>query len=261
MLITRTMLLPLAGLPVLLLAACQAGTDVAPTAAASSRTDAPAAYGAVIETPAVASPLSERDLRERREFAEAIEGLTFREGSVEVAPVSAPDPARAAEHAAHGAREYELNHRTAAIKAYVLAVRNAPDDAPLYARLGDAFVAKGKTDMAIAAFRTAARLDEGLIEARVGYANTLAMEARTAEAIEAMEAVLALDPDNAIARERLAVWEYYEGNYAAAWEHVGHARRAGHPIPPQLIPLLERQMPDPAAGSHGGVDRARGGSR
>jgi len=76
----------------------------------------------------------------------------------------------------------------------------------------------------------------------------MARDAEYDHAIAHMQQVLGLDPEYAPAHERLAVWHYYRGDYAEAWDHVHAARDLGHDMPGQFMNLLTAQMPDPAAG-------------
>lgn len=193
-----------------------------------------------------AGPVSERDLAEQREFEEAIRGLSVADGFLQVQALGKADPARARQHFDEGLRLAETNQRASAIKAFADAVRTAPEEASLYIGLGDALVAKGKTDMATATYRSAARLDEGLLDARVKLATTLAMDSLYEEAIDAMNGVLSLDADHAFAHERLGIWHYYAGDYQQAWTHVHQQRRLRHAGVPQFVALLEKQLPDPA---------------
>ena len=104
---------------------------------------------------------------------------------------------------------------------------------------------KGKTDLAIATYRTVIDRDATHVTARIALARSLARVPRRPEAIEAMNEVLALDPANGRAHERLAIWHYYEGDLETAWRHVHAARDVDQALPPQFIVLLERKMTDP----------------
>ena len=55
----------------------------------------------------------------------------------------------------------------------------------------------------------------------------------------------AIDDDFARAHDRLAVWNYYTGEYAAAWQHLHLAESYGQAVPAQLVQLLQSRMPDP----------------
>ncbi len=227
--------------------ACQdTSSDVAYDSAPAAEvvTDGPAPAPAITSE---AGPVSERDLAEQREFEEAIRGLSVADGLLQVQPLGKADPARARQHFDEGLRLAETNQRAPAIKAFADAVRTAPEEASLYIGLGDALVAKGKAAMATATYRSAVGLDEGLLDARVKLATTLAMDSRYEEAIDAMNGVLALDADHAIAHERLGIWHYYAGDYQQAWAHVHQQRRLGRADVPQFVALLERQMPDPSS--------------
>jgi tetratricopeptide (TPR) repeat protein len=200
------------------------------------------------ETEIGISPVNERSRRSQAAWAAAIEGLNFETGRVVVEqPPAAGDVAEARRFLEQGEQEYAANRRTETVAACAAAVRAAPDLPEAYAALGQAMIAKGKTDLAIACYRTVIDLQPENIEARVELANALAREMRYEEATTEMEAVLGLDPAHGPAHERLAIWSYYDEDYATAWAHVRAARAAGHEMPPQFITLLSRKMAEPGA--------------
>jgi Flp pilus assembly protein TadD len=194
------------------------------------------------------SPVNERTRRSREAWAEAIRGLSFETGLVVVdEPPARSDVAAAQRFMEQSLAEQAANRRTEAVAACAAAVRAAPDLPEAHAALGRAMIMKGKTDLAIACYRTVISLRPENVEARVELAGALAREMRQEEAIAEMEAVLALDPDHGPAHERLAIWHYYGEDYAAAWAHVRAARAAGQEMPPQFITLLSGKMPEPGA--------------
>ena len=192
-----------------------------------------------------AMPVSSRDRREQEEFQEAIRGLSFDGGLVEVEAFTVRNVERAQERAMEGAELLELNRRTEAIKAYADAVRNAPDLAELYHGLGDALISDAKDVYALAAFRSAVEIDPDFVEARFSLAITLAMSNEQDSAIQQMQRVVQLDPDHGLAQERLAVWHYYNQDYSKAWQETHSAQDVGHAMPPQFLALLEAQAPEP----------------
>lgn len=197
---------------------------------------------------ASASPMNERDRERMAAWAEALEGLNFDSGVLDVEqPPAQSDLAAAAERIKQGDAEREVNHRIPAVKAYASAVRLAPDMPNAYLELGRALVAAGKLDEALATFRALVRLDPRSAQGRTELAMVLSMRKQMSEAVAEMNRVLEIDPSNAFAHERLAVWTYYQGDYKASWEHVHGTRRLGHEMPPQFLELLVKQMPDPSA--------------
>jgi tetratricopeptide (TPR) repeat protein len=227
----------------LLLVACESQTQVAGDPAVSE-TPTLATADPVVEG---ASPISERDRKRQREFREAIRGLHFEDGVLRVDALGRADAQQARAYVEEGRSYMATNQRTPSIRAMALAVRSDPGDPDLYMLLGDAFITKGKTEMAAASYRTASEMDPALVEPRVRLASTLARDQHLADAIETMNGVLELDPAHAFAHERLAIWNYYTGEYATAWTHVHASRRLGSDVPPQFEALLQKQMPDPAA--------------
>ena len=65
---------------------------------------------------------------------------------------------------------------------------------------------------------------------------------------EGLKEALRLDPACGPAHQRLAIWSYYQGDFAGAWKHVYAAREAGDPVPPQFLEQLRARMPEPGAG-------------
>ena len=203
-----------------------------------------AQYPSTSQTSA-AKPVSSRDRREQEEFQEAIRGLNFNGGLVQVEAFAVRNAERAHERAMEGAELLELNRRTEAIKAYADAVRNAPDLAELYHGLGDALISDAKDVYALAAFRSAVEIDPDFVEARFSLAITLSMINELDSAIQQMQRVVQLDPDHGLAHERLAVWHYYAQDYSKAWQETHSAQDLGHAMPPQFLALLEAQSPEP----------------
>lgn len=192
-----------------------------------------------------AKPISSRDQREQAEFQEAIRGLTFNEGLVEVEAFTVRNAQRALQRAAEGAELLDVNQNTEAIKAYTDAIRNAPDLAELYHGLGKALLSDAKDIYALAAFRSAVEIDPKFVEARMSLAITLAMTNQQDRAILQMHKVVQLDPINGLAHERLAVWHYYKNEYSKAWQETHSAQDLGHAMPPQFLLLLQAQAPEP----------------
>lgn len=191
------------------------------------------------------APVSERDLERQKAFADAIDGLRFDGGTITVDRRLPGDATDAQARFDEGETLMSTNRRTESIKAFAHAIRIAPNVPEFYIELGHALITKGKTAYAAAAYRTAADLDAENVDALSNLALTLARDGQDDEAIETMNAALAIDPDNGFAHERLAIWHYYAGHDDAAWEHVRQARRVGHPVPPQFVTLLERRSPQP----------------
>jgi tetratricopeptide (TPR) repeat protein len=183
-------------------------------------------------------------LKEAR-FREAVEGLDFDSGLVVVVEATGDDPRLARDYHEQGLERLESNRLTGALTMLARAVRTDPQYAPGYEGLGRALQAKGKGSYAIAAYRTALTLGPDNVTAQYGLASALARLDHRAEAIREMHRVLQLDPQHAQAHERLAIWYFYDGALAVAWQHVRAARDLGHEPPPQFIALLEARMPEP----------------
>ncbi|MCP3904655.1 MAG: tetratricopeptide repeat protein [Planctomycetes bacterium] len=224
-------------------------TAVVLTACASSETTTDrASTDAVTPAPtaAAASPVNVRDRQRAEAWAKAVRGLSFDTGLVVVEqPPATIDRDAVTASMELGADHLRNNRKTRAVGAYTSAVRADPESVEAHLGLANAMLVKGKIDLAIAGYRTARQLDPASVDARFGLADMLAREQRRDEAITEMETVVRLAPDDARAHERLAIWQYYDGDYASAWKHVHAARALDHRLPPQFIVLLERHMPEP----------------
>ena len=190
-------------------------------------------------------PVSSRDRREQEKFQEAIRGLNFNGGLVEVEAFTVRNVQRALQRATQGAELLDVNQSTEAIKAYADAIRNAPDLAELYHGRGLALLSDAKDIHALAAFRSAVEIDPKFVEARVSLALALAMSNEQDSAIQHMQRVVQLDPDHGLAHERLAIWHYYDQDYSKAWQETHSAQDLGHAMPPQFLALLEARAPEP----------------
>jgi Flp pilus assembly protein TadD len=186
-----------------------------------------------------ASPENERDQRRRERFIEALAGLRFDRGRVELLIEPGGNAAEAERLAAEGRAALEQNQSIGAIAAYAGAIRQRPDQPGLMIGLGDAMTRRGELRLAEVAYRTAALQDDHTAEPQFKLAMTLARLAENESAIRQMQRVIELEPAHAQAHERLAIWRYYAGEHEAAWAHVRAAEALGHTMPPQFIALLQ----------------------
>ncbi len=183
-----------------------------------------------------------QDFKEAR-FENAIAGLDFTTGVAFVVEPTGEDRGRAGVYYADGLERLAGNHLTGSIRLFAMAVRTDPDWTIAWNGLGRALQAKGKGEHAVAAFRTALAQDKEFAEGQYNLAFGLARLGRRADAIVEMNRLLELDPGNAAAHERLAIWYYYNGDDDAAWQHVHAARDLGREPPAQLVTLLEGRPP------------------
>jgi tetratricopeptide (TPR) repeat protein len=201
------------------------------------------------DEPGVAGPMNDKDRMEAERWARATRGLDFEAagGRVAVEPIFPRDEAAAERHLASADQLFAANRTMDAMEQYGLAARQDPDLADAYVGLGATLRVKGKLDRARAAFRTALDHDDRNLEARYQLAMALWEPATQQEAITEMNAVLAIDDGFAKAHERLAMWNYYVGDYETAWRQVHRVEELGQQMPPQFMALLKGQMTDPEA--------------
>jgi hypothetical protein len=196
-----------------------------------------------------APPYSSR--QERLEHALA--GLTFTSDYVEIdaqaaRSASGHDAEAFADRRCRDGQELlQRNDYVGAIAAYKEAVVAAPAFAAGYYGLGRALFAKEKPELAVVVFRTALRIDPGIADARFYLALGLEALARRQEAIAEYCRLLRIEPQHAAAYARLAIELYYSGEKDAALAAAETAARMGHPVPPQLWPLLNGRAPEPRA--------------
>lgn len=187
-----------------------------------------------------ASPI---ETYKKRVVREAMAGLRYDSGRVELDRATAPeldrlgDPAAASERREAGyASLGDYNNFLGAIRHFSDAVLTDPTDAQSYAGLGRALFLKGKVDESEAALRTALDLDATLPEPRALLASLLYGSGRRDAGIEQWRSVLTVvgeDPSDEHAdvrtetHERLATALYYAGDLAGAREHAAEAERRG----------------------------------
>jgi tetratricopeptide (TPR) repeat protein len=198
-----------------------------------------------------AMPEDPRGVLKEARFREAVKGLDFETGLVIVVEPTGDDRRQAVEYHTEGLQRLESNRLTGALTMFALTVRTDPDWPAAYNSLGKGLEVKGKSQYALAAYRTALSLDPGFAEAQYNLASALAGLGRHGEAIEEMLVALDLDPQRAEAHERLAIWYYYSEDPGSAWRHVHAARDLGREPPPHFVSLLEAEMPDPGTPAAG----------
>jgi len=188
-----------------------------------------------------------------RMVREAMEGVSYESGRVvvdadyasELEGVGNVEAARA-EHELGRTLLEERNDHLGAIRHLTDAVVMAPGVSDFHEGLGRVLIARGLMPEAEAAFRTALDLDGDHVSATEGLASVLWMQGAQSASNEAYARLLELDPDRGEAHVRLAIGSYYAGDHAKAWRHVDAAEAAGAPLPPQFLPLLREEMPEPA---------------
>ena len=179
-------------------------------------------------------------------LAEATWGVAFRDGRVHVVSRNRTAPLRDAAHLVlQGEASLSTNNTTAAIAAFVRAIRIDPTLTNAYVGLGTALIRHHQAGEGLAAFRSALDLEPRHANARFHLAMALGAAGQLEEAILEMTTVTRFHPDHALAHERLAIWTYYVGRYTEAWVSVRSAERLGRSLPPQFLRLLERRSPDP----------------
>ncbi len=189
-------------------------------------------------------PPSPENVKEAR-FHQAIEGLNFETGFVVVDAIGRRPNARLASKLhADGIQAYNQNRIIDAITLQNKAVHADPTFAGAYNSLGRALIGEGEGELAAAAYRTALALDKQYTEARFNLSYAVAGLGNQAKAIELMNGVVQAQPNNIEAHERLAIWNYYVGEYEIAWSHVHQAQNLGHAMPPQFMALLQQQSPE-----------------
>jgi Tfp pilus assembly protein PilF len=140
---------------------------------------------------------------------------------------TAPDDARA--HELYGRALYLQGRPQAAYEQYRLAVEAGSEADPVGAAglnqsAGEIASAAGLPDRALEHFRAAGRLDPMAPKPPLYEAQILIQLDRRAEAREALDRVLALDPDEAYAYASLALVALRDGDRAEALRNIAEAR-------------------------------------
>ena len=220
----------------------QLATDQAP--ATTDATTAKADQGGAAE------PLLLNYKQERKR--KAMLGLSYDSGRVQVVPdeakliVSDPDASASKLAREQALSQIQSNLSFEAIASATKAVLLAPDSAPAYLTLGQTLLTKRMVTEATAAFETGLALDPASVDLSFALADALARGDIRQRSVQVFESTLKLDPTHVAARERLAIQQYYLGNYPAAWQQVHSAEASGHAVPPQFRALLSKVSPEPA---------------
>lgn len=178
---------------------------------------------------------------------EALRGIDY-SGSVarvDAAAARQPDDAAAALALEQVRENLEINRNWTAIEAATQAVLFADSSAVAWGELGRTLLTKGLPTEAHAAYQAALELapdEPGLLMAS---ADAMIRIGDRAAAIGELQRVLSVSPENAAARERLALQLYYTGQTQAAWTEVHAVEAAGGQVPPQFRVLLSKAMAEP----------------
>ncbi len=111
-----------------------------------------------------------------------------------------------------------------AYEQYSIAARLDGSSAGLHQSAGEIASAAGLADEALAHFQAAGRLDPGAVKHPLYEAQILIQKRRFAEALEALERVRELDPDEPFAAASRAAIALERGDCAAALGHIIEAR-------------------------------------
>lgn len=175
----------------------------------------------------------------------AIAGIEIDSRRLLVRPKGTDDRRAGWRHYGEAMQMLQRNDFVGAIGLFRDALENWGDFPEAYDGMGDALRGKGQTEWSIAAYKSALDRKPANTEIRFKMAMGLWAIDQQDEAISEMNLVLEFDSQIAQAHERLAVWNYYVGEYATAWHHVYTARELGGNVPRQFLPLLEHHMRDP----------------
>lgn len=138
-------------------------------------------------------------------------------------------------------RQLDAGKLAGALETLSRAVAAAPDDAEVYAVLGQALVRTQPASNALAAFRHALSLDPDDAEARCQLGLRLQALGRRREAVAAWRDLVARHPDHGPAHRRLAALLYLLGDEDGARRELAEAETLGELGPAQLPSLLAGQ--------------------
>ncbi len=135
-------------------------------------------------------------------------------------------------------RQLATGLRVEALEYVVQAVSLDPHSPEAFEALGRVLHTLGRTHQALAAFRSATRLEPTRVSALAETARTLERLRHWPDAVATWEEVLANDPSHGAAHTRLAVDHSYLGNVRAARDHLQSAESLAATVPAQLKQLL-----------------------
>lgn len=182
---------------------------------------------------------------------EAMQGLRYASGRVEIDPETANKVARrgtakdAQALVGKAQKQLSLNDNLEGIRSATKAVITSPELPDAYVILGKALITKGRIAESGMAFEMARALRDGdantHFELGMYFHRIADLDRSVLEFLRTVE----LDPKHKEAHARLAVAYYYQQNYSEAWRWITRSEKIGADVPPQLKTLLAAQMPDP----------------
>ncbi|GMU38233.1 MAG: hypothetical protein KJ057_13200 [Phycisphaerae bacterium] len=209
----------------------------------------PSATATTASTASGTSPIE--DYRKER-MKEAMRGLRYEKGYVELDPEQAPAIAEEVRNETYegllskGRTELDSGLSVEAIGTFTRAVIHSPQQAPAYEALGDALITKGRVNESQAAYTSAMGIADDSAELRFKVAQNIQRGGDLDGQIAAYGRVIELDPNHAEAHSRIAIAYYYKEEYAAAWTHTHEAERLGGVVPPQFRGMLSAKLAEPA---------------
>ena len=193
------------------------------------------------------SPVS--DFR-RLQFDRALEGVTVVDGLIMAEP-AAMLPATAIQALVDEVDDLLYRGlRAPAIERAVAGVRGAPGHTGMLTSLGRALLTTRRTEIALAAFSTAASFDSSDTDAHFLRGVALQRLGERDQAVAAWREVLELDPDHGDAHGRLAAAYWLGSDPVAAREHLFSAEALGASVPTQLAGMIATGEAPTAAFNH-----------
>jgi tetratricopeptide (TPR) repeat protein len=189
--------------------------------------------------------------RQQAEIQEALRGLRFTSGLIEIDTqaaseiVPAPTPAEAPAERGRGRDALGRRDFPQAMRAYVRAFLHDPASTVTLIEFSDALLSARQTAESAAACRSALQLDSADLAVRERLAHRTQFLGQYAESADAWNTILVQNPDHVTGRARRAVLLYYLEQYADAWALIHETEARDQPVPSQLRELLAEQMPEP----------------
>ncbi|MGE0001591.1 MAG: tetratricopeptide repeat protein [Fimbriimonadaceae bacterium] len=214
---------------------------IAPLAIAVLGCSGPVAQLSSQQEPGAASAMPAVDAKHKlsqERTARAMKGLAVRDG---ILVVTRPAPGNAATLLAQAEATLKSNSWFESCEAYGKALAAAPRSAAAYEGFAASAMLDLKSDLAMAALRSAIALDPDRLSSRYRLAEIHQMDGNYGLAREEWGRVSQSDVRFQDVEARLAIASFYDNDLAATRAHLARAKSLGQAVPPQFEALVASQ--------------------
>ena len=101
---------------------------------------------------------------------------------------------------------------------------------------------QGDAKAAVECYDKAVQIDPHVLTAWINLTSAYTMLEEDAKAVEAARQAVTLEPDNAMARNNLAVALYFNGDFSESRQNLEKARELGYSVDPRFADALEAKL-------------------